>query len=101
MRRWLFLGSVALVAAGLLRLAWAVLEPGGWSVWEILIFACFAANAPWLGLSAATALAGLAIRLFAADPTAAAGCFRNVSALQTNGQIEAPSVQSSTRRAQK
>ena len=71
MRRWLFLGLVALVSAALLRLAWSVLAPGGWSVWEILIFACFALNAPWLGLSAATGLAGLAIRLFAADPTAA------------------------------
>ena len=71
MRRWLFLGLVALVAAGLLGLAWAVLAPGGWSVWEILILVCFAANAPWLGLSAATGMAGLAIRLFAADPAAA------------------------------
>jgi membrane glycosyltransferase len=70
-RRWLFLGLVALVAAGLLSLAWSVLAPGGWSVWEVLIFVCFAANAPWLGLSAATGLAGLAIRLFARDPTAA------------------------------
>jgi membrane glycosyltransferase len=67
----LFLGLVAFVAAGLTGLAWAVLAPGGWSVWEALIFACFALNAPWLGLSAATGLAGLAIRLFAADPSAA------------------------------
>ncbi len=65
------MGLVALVTAGLIGLAWAVLAPGGWSVWEVLIFVCFAANAPWLGLSAATGLAGLAIRLFAADPTAA------------------------------
>ncbi|CAA9287820.1 MAG: hypothetical protein AVDCRST_MAG08-4378, partial [uncultured Acetobacteraceae bacterium] len=71
MRRWLFLGLVAVVAAGLLGLAWAVLAPGGWSVWEALLFICFAVNAPWLGLSAATGLIGLAIRLFAADPSAA------------------------------
>ncbi len=71
MRRRLFLGLVAAVAMGLSGLAWAVLAPGGWSVWEVLILICFAANAPWLGLSAATGLVGLAIRLFAADPTAA------------------------------
>ena len=71
MRRWLFGGLVATVALGLSGLAWAVLAPGGWSVWEVLIFLCFAANAPWLGLSAATGLVGLAIRLFAADPAAA------------------------------
>ncbi len=71
MRRWLFGGLVATVALGLSGLAWAVLAPGGWSVWEVLIFLCFVANAPWLGLSAATGLVGLAIRLFAADPAAA------------------------------
>lgn len=71
MRRSFFLGAVALVAAGLLWLAVRVLAPGGWSVWEALILACFAANAPWFGLSAATALLGLAIRLTAADPSAA------------------------------
>ena len=71
MRRWLFSGLVALVAAGLLGLAWAVLAPGGWSVWEALLFVCLAANAPWLGLSAATGLIGLGIRLFATDPSAA------------------------------
>ena len=70
-RTWVFAGLVASVTLGLLGLAWAVLSPGGWSVWEALIFACLAANAPWLGLSAATGLAGLAIRLFAADPSAA------------------------------
>ena len=67
----MFSGLVASVALGLLGLAWAVLSAGGWSVWEALIFACLAANAPWFGLGAATALAGLAIRLFAADPSAA------------------------------
>jgi membrane glycosyltransferase len=70
-RSWVFSGLVASVTLGLLGLAWAVLSPGGWSVWEALIFACFAVNAPWFGLSAATGLAGLAIRLFAADPSAA------------------------------
>ncbi len=69
-RSWVFSGLVASVAVGLLGLAWAVLSPGGWSVWEALIFACFAANVPWFGLGAATAMTGLAIRLFAADPSA-------------------------------
>jgi membrane glycosyltransferase len=70
-RVWLFSGLVASLTLGLLTFAWAVLSPGGWSVWEVLTFACLALNAPWLALSGATGLAGLAIRLGAADPAAA------------------------------
>jgi len=70
-RRWLFSAAAAAVTLGLAALAWVVLAAGGWSVWEALLFVCFAVNAPWFGLGAATALFGLAIRLFAADPVAA------------------------------
>jgi membrane glycosyltransferase len=44
---------------------------GGWTVWEVLILLCLAAHAPWLGLSATTGTAGLALRLLARDPAAA------------------------------
>ena len=63
-----------LITAFTLLLLWLgrmVLAPGGWTVWEILIFLCLALNAPWLGLSAATAAIGAAIRLFSPDPSAA------------------------------
>jgi membrane glycosyltransferase len=60
----------AAVAFGLLALGWEVLAAGGWTPWEALILLCLAAHAPWLGLAAATGLAGLAIRLLVADPAA-------------------------------
>ncbi|TCZ64951.1 glucans biosynthesis glucosyltransferase MdoH [Roseicella aquatilis] len=62
---------VAAVTLGILLLAWRVLAAGGWTAWEALILGCIALNAPWLGLSAATGLVGLALRLGAADPAAA------------------------------
>ena len=62
---------VGSLTCGLLALAWHVLAGGGWTAWEALILLCFAANAPWLGLSAATGSIGLAIRLLAEDPVAA------------------------------
>ena len=60
----------AAVALGLLLLGWEVLAAGGWTPWEALILLCLAANAPGLGLAAATGLAGLAIRLLVPDPAA-------------------------------
>jgi membrane glycosyltransferase len=67
-RRLTFLGLVLALAAGLVALGWQVLAPGGWTVWEAAILLCLVANAPWLALSAATALVGLAIRLISRDP---------------------------------
>ncbi|WP_376099761.1 glucans biosynthesis glucosyltransferase MdoH [Roseomonas sp. CCTCC AB2023176] len=71
-RRWMFAALVATVTAGLLALGWHVLSAGGWSPWEVALFACLAANAPWLGLSAATGLLGLLIRCTASDPASVA-----------------------------
>jgi membrane glycosyltransferase len=59
---------VLAITAGLVALGWQVLAPGGWTVWEAAILLCLAANAPWLALSGATALVGLAIRLLSRDP---------------------------------
>ncbi|MDO9712177.1 glucans biosynthesis glucosyltransferase MdoH [Paracraurococcus lichenis] len=69
-RRAAMLALTAGLTLGLLALAWPVLAGGGWTVWEALILLCLAVNAPWLGLAAATGLAGLAIRLLARDPDA-------------------------------
>ncbi|WP_144404321.1 glucans biosynthesis glucosyltransferase MdoH [Belnapia sp. F-4-1] len=70
-RRRLMAALVAGLAAGLVALGWHVLAAGGWTVWEALILACLAVNAPWLGLAAATGLAGITTRLRARDPLAA------------------------------
>lgn len=67
----LFLALAVLIMAGLLRLAVAVLAPGGWTLWEALILLCFLSTMPWSALSAANALVGLAILLLARDPVAA------------------------------
>ncbi len=71
LRRSLFLALTLAVTAGLVALAVAVLAPGGWTGWEVLILLCFAETVPWSALSAANALAGLAILLGAEDPPAA------------------------------
>jgi len=73
-RRLIFGGLSAAVAGAMLALGVAVLAPGGWSPWEVLILLCLAANAPWIALAAATGLLGLAIRLRGAEtpPEAAA-----------------------------
>ncbi|MBX9698152.1 MAG: glucans biosynthesis glucosyltransferase MdoH, partial [Acetobacteraceae bacterium] len=71
LRRALFAGTALLLLALLLTLAWRVLAPGGWTVWEIFVLVCFAGTAPWTALCAANALAGLALLLFARDPSAA------------------------------
>ncbi|TDH60992.1 glucans biosynthesis glucosyltransferase MdoH [Dankookia rubra] len=70
-RRAVFALLAGGLTLGLLALAWRVLAGGGWTAWEALILVCLTANAPWLGLSAATGLIGFAIRLFARDPIAA------------------------------
>ncbi len=62
---------VAGFTAGLVALGWQVLADGGWTVWEGLILACLALNAPWLGLTGATAVIGFSIRMLARDPLAA------------------------------
>ncbi|MDO9708724.1 glucans biosynthesis glucosyltransferase MdoH [Paracraurococcus lichenis] len=59
------------LAALLLWLAVRVLAPGGWTVWEVLVFLCFAGTAPWTALCAANALVGFIILLRAPDPPAA------------------------------
>ncbi len=71
LRRLLFAALALLLAWAQLRLAWAVLCPGGWSAWEILAFFCLLATAPWSALSAANSLTGLLILLLARDPPAA------------------------------
>ncbi|MCB4820573.1 glucans biosynthesis glucosyltransferase MdoH [Roseicella aerolata] len=71
LRRLLF----ALLGLGLttllLWLAARVLAPDGWTVWEVLLFLCFAGTAPWTALCAANALVGLGILLRAPSPPAA------------------------------
>lgn len=59
------------LTALLLWLAVRVLAPGGWTLWEGLLFACFAGTAPWTALCAANALVGGAILLAAPSPPAA------------------------------
>ncbi len=71
LRRILFIALALAIMAGLLRLAVAVLAPGGWTLWEALILLCFLGTMPWSALSAANALVGLAILLGAKDPVAA------------------------------
>ena len=70
-RRVLFLSLVLAITAGLVALAVAVLAPGGWTLWEILILVCYLGTVPWSALSAANALVGLGILLAARDPPAA------------------------------
>lgn len=70
MRRALIAALSGSIALGLIMLGWYVLAAGGWTVWEALIMASLAAHAPWLGLTAATGLSGLAILLLAKEPSA-------------------------------
>ncbi len=70
-RRILFVLLALALTAGLVALAVTVLAPGGWTVAEVLILACFLGTIPWSALSAANALVGLAILLGAKDPPAA------------------------------
>jgi membrane glycosyltransferase len=70
-RRILFAAFVLAVLAALLWLAWRAMAPGGWTVWEVAAFVCFAGTAPWTALCAANALAGFAVLMGAAAPAAA------------------------------
>jgi membrane glycosyltransferase len=70
LRRLVFLALCLAVAAGLLALLFATLAPGGWSGPEIVIALCYLGALPWLAISAANGLIGLAILLGARDPAA-------------------------------
>jgi membrane glycosyltransferase len=70
LRRLVFLALCCAVAAALLALLAATLAPGGWTAPEILIALCYLGAAPWLAISAANGLLGLAILLGARDPAA-------------------------------
>ncbi|MBL6082572.1 glucans biosynthesis glucosyltransferase MdoH [Belnapia sp. T18] len=70
MRRASIAALAGSIAVGLGVLGWQVLAAGGWTFWEALMMVSLAINAPWLGLTAATGLAGFAILLFSRDPTA-------------------------------
>jgi membrane glycosyltransferase len=70
-RRIFFFATMALAAVLLLWLMGRALAPGGWSVPKLLLLACFASVAPWLGICAANALAGFAVRVLCRDPALA------------------------------
>jgi membrane glycosyltransferase len=63
MRRGFFAALVLSITALLIGLGLRVMVPGGWSVWEMMLFICLGANAPWIALSGATGLVGLPLRL--------------------------------------
>jgi membrane glycosyltransferase len=68
-RRRVFAALVAGLSLLWLGLAVLVFAPGGWSFWEVGLFLCAVANAPWLALAGATGLAGLLRRArHATDP---------------------------------
>ncbi len=71
LRRGLFGGLVALIAALLLWLTLRALLPGGLSLWEWVILLGVLGTTPWAALSAANSLLGLAILLRAPNPPAA------------------------------
>lgn len=68
------------LAAGLIGLGWTVLAGNGWTLWEALILVCLAANAPWLGLTAATGAIGLILRLRAPAGAAAPSQVQDIRA---------------------
>ena len=78
LRRAAMATLTAAATVGLLVLAWRVLSPGTWTLWKILILLCLAANAPWLGLTAATGLVGLILRFVSPDATAVLPALRTV-----------------------
>lgn len=59
------------IAGVLVGLGWSVLAGDGWTIWEALILICLAANAPWIGLTAATGMIGFLLRLTAPGGAAA------------------------------
>ena len=70
-RRALFALLGLAITAALLWLAWRVMAPGGWTVWEVLSFTCLAGTVPWTALCAANAITGFAILMREGDPPAA------------------------------
>ncbi len=71
LRRLAFAALVLAVTALLLALLGRVLAPGGWTIWEMLLLACFAGTAPWTALCAANAIAGFLILMGTRHPPAA------------------------------
>ncbi|MFC7478221.1 glucans biosynthesis glucosyltransferase MdoH [Dankookia sp. GCM10030260] len=80
LRRSAMAGLTLAVAGGLVGLGWWVLRGDGWTAWEALILLCLTANSPWIGLTAATGIIGLCLRLAApgradvADPAGPSTC---------------------------
>ncbi len=70
-RRAVFLLLLAAITALVMLLAWRAVAPGGVGGFEWLALLALAGNAPWLGLSAANSLLGLAILLGSRDPPGA------------------------------
>jgi membrane glycosyltransferase len=70
-RRALFAALMLAAVTALLWLAWRAMAPGGWTVWEVATFTCFAGTAPWTALCAANAVVGFAVRMATPDPAAA------------------------------
>jgi len=71
LRRALFGGLVAAIAALLLWLTWRALAPGGVNVAECLILLCVLLTVPWAALSAGNSILGLVILLGSRDPPGA------------------------------
>lgn len=70
-RRLAFLALCLLIAGSLLALLWRALAPGGWTIWEGVILACFLGTLPWSVLSAGNALLGFALLMGSRDPARA------------------------------
>jgi membrane glycosyltransferase len=70
-RRIIAFGLALLAVAALGALVAGALAPGGWTAPKLLLLACFAGTAPWLGLGIANGLIGFAILLLARDPVRA------------------------------
>ncbi|RYI35268.1 MAG: hypothetical protein EON48_01170 [Acetobacteraceae bacterium] len=68
-RRTVVAALASVIALTLAVLSWNVLAAGGWTLWEALMMLSVVVNAPWIGLTAATGLAGLAIRLCVPNPS--------------------------------
>jgi membrane glycosyltransferase len=59
LRRALFVGLNVLLYLALARWAWVILGKGGWSLVDILLFACFLFGTPWAVLGFWNSLIGL------------------------------------------
>lgn len=68
-RRAVVAALASVIALTLAVLSWNVLAASGWTLWEALMMLSVVVNAPWIGLTAATGLAGLAIRLCVPNPS--------------------------------